>query len=278
MEDATRMFANNIVMIAEENRVECFDDQEENEYVGSRQSIREYVPPASPLMSPNVSRQGSLSVIDDNNKSMTLNRPNDGNDIENASVNSTNRVGRIWIKPTHFVSPFISPLASRNNSLKSRVEICNNGSGSNKSHVSGDIESALARTNIGGGGIDMDNNMRIKPNNSMTNPSSRSNSIVPLDPPLSNNNNEISNAMGSLGPPLSNDCANLNSIDSLGPPLNDNNIDHSMIDHVPLARHNSLQMNLANYETAHLLSDKIVVVFVQVTSLNHLSQPTPIPS
>ena len=62
---------------------------------------------------------------------------------------------------------------------------------------------------------------------------------------------------------------------TLGPSLRDNNNDHVTVDHMPLVRQNTYEMNLAYYETSHLLSDKIVVVFVQVMSLIHYPLPLP---
>ena len=117
----------------------------------------------------------------------------------------------------------------------------NSGRGSNKSIALNSLNdrdgdnmgSVSASSNVGGDSADSDS-VRVKPNNSHTNSNSNPNSIV---------------------------------IESSGPPLCDIT-DHLMIDHVniplPLTRQNSLETNLATYETAHLLSDKIVVVFVQV--------------
>jgi hypothetical protein len=125
--------------------------------------------------------------------------------------------------------------------------------------------------------------MRVKPTLSVIIPSSPSHSIVPLGSTVKNDN-ETSDAMDSPldpPPPVSNDCANLHSIGSHVPPLNDNNTDHTMIDHASLARNDLLATNLATYDTAHLLSDKIVVVFVQVIetmmTLTAFNEPQPNP-
>ena len=82
-------------------------------------------------------------------------------------------------------------------------------------------------------------------------------------------NNEFGVELNRVRIKPSTSLPNLNSIGSpLVPSLSD---DHLMIDQMPLARQNSLEMNLTSYETAHLLSDKIMVVFVQVTILTQIS-------
>ena len=243
IDDATRMLENNIEITDEENRVERFEDQEADDYL-DRRSIREYIDPTlqSPCISPRVSPIGSSRThVDVSNNSMTLNRPNDSGDIESAFSSSSNIVGRERIKSMHPTtpSPFVSPGVSRNNSLPRTIDI-SSSSGSNKNTTfnrhkeRGDVENTSASSaNIGGGGVEIDNIVRVKPSGSHKN--ATPNSIVPLGSPVSGSNDDH----------------------------------HSMMDHIPLARQNSLEMNLANYETAHLLSDKIVVVFVQVLTLTH---------
>ena len=135
------------------------------------------------------------------------------------------------VKPIHLTAPIVSPTISRSGSVShadNSTSGCNTSIASNRPHDSGgaNIGSASARSNVGGGGVDSDR-VRVKPNNSHKN--SNSNVIVPLAPPL-------------------------------GDIIND----HLVIDHLPLARQNSLEANFTTYETAHLLCDKVVVVFVQV--------------
>ena len=125
--------------------------------------------------------------------------------------------------------PVVSPSLSRNDSL-SHIDGSNNSIALNIPHDSGDnIGNASVFSNVGGVGVDAES-VRVKPNNSHTH--STTNSIV---------------------------------IESSGPPLCDIT-DHLVIDRVniPLIRRYSLEANLATYETAHLLIDKVAVVFVQV--------------
>ena len=222
---ADRIFGNNVDMIAEENRIENDVGDEEKGNI-DRQPIREYVHPTCSV-------DGTLSHIISDNNSIALNRLNDrdGDNMGSASISSNmeekgNDINRVRFKPV------VSPSISRNNS-SSHIDGSNNSITLNRPQVNGcdNIGSVSASSNVGGGGVDSDR-VRVKPNSPHAN--SKSNSIV---------------------------------IESSGPPLCDIT-DHLMIDHVniplPLTRQNSLETNLATYETAHLLSDKIVVVFVQV--------------
>ena len=98
--------------------------------------------------------------------------------------------------------------------------------------------------------------VRVKPTNTTTNSngngsptggtilceSTHNQLLLPIPGPIGGSN--------SLLPPLS-------------LPSRQNSFD-MMIDHIPLERQHSLERNLAEYETAHFLSDKVVVVFVQV--------------
>ena len=220
---ADRIFGNNVDMIAEENRIENVDENDEENGNMDRQSIREY---AHPTCSPD----GSLSHIIGSKESIILNRHNDnGDDSGNAPASSDTEEKGNDINKVRF-KPIVSSSLSRNGS-SSHIDVSNTSITWNRPQGigGGNIENASARSNVGGGGVDSEP-VRFKPNNSHTN--SHTNSIV---------------------------------IESSGPPLCDIT-DHLMIDdvNIPLTRQNSLEKNLANYETAHLLSDKIVVVFVQV--------------
>ena len=210
----------------------------------------------------------SLSVddVDDVNvinDTMTMHVPHEGVDIEYVSVSSNNDVvkvdERVRVKPT-----FLPPSMSINGSSRSNID--NNSSSFNGTNndiaLNSQNDSSSVSSNVGHfGNIDR---VRVKPNNAMT--TSRSNTI------------------DSSGHPLHDVADHLMIDDSSGHPLHDV-ADHLMIDdvpipkfHVPKVRQNSLDMNLANYETAHLLSDKIVVVAVQVSiwteiTLTHLTPP-----
>ena len=217
---ADRIFGNNVDMIAEENRIENVDDEDEEKGNIDRQSIREF-------MHPSFSLDDSLSRIISSNKSITSNRHNDGGDnIGRTSIGSDAEEKGDEINRVRF-KPMVPSNISLNDSL-SRIAVSNNSITSNRHNENGDSTgSAVASSNICGDGVDIEP-VRVKPSNSHRN----SNSIV---------------------------------IESSGPPLCDIT-DHLMIDHVniPLTRQNSLETNLATYETAHLLIDKIAVVFVQV--------------
>ena len=127
-----------------------------------------------------------------------------------------------------FIREYVDPTFSLDGSSSCINNSSNTSTILNRPNECDDIGCASTSLNNGAYGIDI-NRVRVKPNYSHTN-------------------------------------ANSNSIEySAGPPLSEIT-DHLMIDHVnvPITRQNSLETNLANYETAHLLSDKIVVVFVQV--------------
>ena len=86
--------------------------------------------------------------------------------------------------------------------------------------------------------------VRIKPHNSLSHSQSTGTIATSLRDASSNNDHSV-----------------------IGPILTDSNNDHVTVTHIPLmVRQNTFAMNLSSYETSHLLSDKIVVVFVQVTS------------
>ena len=289
--DAERKFGNNIEMISHDNRVKTLDEDDEEKGNIDRQSVHGYTHPSSPFISPSLSLNGNMPHIDGNNEIALNSRPHESGDnigsasastniaagsvrlkpihrsalfippsisldgslshvdnsgsvsnnriasnsrphesgsdnIESASASVNKAAGRVRVKPIHSTSPFITPTISRSGSF-SHIDGSNNSITLNSLNDSGDyIGSASASSNVGGDGVDSEP-MRVKPNNSHTN--SNSNAIVPLAPPL-----------GDI-------------ID-----------DHFVIDHIPLARQNSLEANFTNYETAQLLGDKVVVVFVQV--------------
>ena len=101
-------------------------------------------------------------------------------------------------------------------------------------------------------------NVRIKPHNSLSHSQSTGTIATPglsLRDASSNNDHSV-----------------------IGPILTDSNNNHVTVTHIPLmVRQNTFAMNLSSYETSHLLSDKIVVVFVQVTPPPPINPTYPLP-
>ena len=150
--------------------------------------------------------------------------PHESDDIENASNSQNN--GAIGVDRTR-IKPNVIPPPSIPVNIR-RVSLINHSSsGSNHdSRNDSNIQNSTISSNVSDAGADR---VRVKPITTLT--------------------ESTSSAIVSSGPP----------------PLCDST-EHFMIDHVhvPLTRKNSLEANLVNYETAHLLSDKIMVVTVQV--------------
>jgi len=152
-------------------------------------------------------------------------------DIENASSSSNNgegKIDRVRVKPI-FSSPSILGTFGRVSFIDNSSSGNNNDITLNRQHDS-NIQYSSATSNVGDDSLSIfcADRVRVKPNNIHTETS-------------------------------------INAIESFGPPLCDIT-EHLMIDHVhvPITRQNSLEANLTNYETAHLLSDKIMVITVQV--------------
>ena len=233
---AARMFGNNVEgeIMAVKNRM---DEGEENGYIGSG-SVRENIDLVSAF-------DGS-SHMNSSNKSMTLSQPNGIGDVGSASASSNNDEfmvdgNRARVKPNFTPSTSHNGTRSSSTYMDNSSSGNNNGTTSNRPNGNSDIGSTSASSNNGEFGVEM-NRAQVE----LTNSHPNSNAI---------GSHPNSNAIGSSAQPMSNITDRLM-------------IDHG---HVSIARRNSLETNLVNYETAHLLSDKIAVVFVQVTTLIYLT-------
>ena len=178
------------------------------------------------------------------------------------------------------IREYVDPTVSFDENLTTSVDITNDV----LPHENDDIENASHSQNNGELGVDR---IRIKPNfipfssipvnirrvsSFIDNSSSGSNHGRRNDSNI--RNSSVSSNAGDAGAdrivrvkPITTLTESTSSaIVSSGPPPVCDSTEHLMIDHVhvPITRQNSLEANLANYETAHLLSDKIMVVTVQV--------------
>ena len=233
----------------EENHIEIVDEDEENGNIG-RRSVREHIHPTCSV-------DDSLSHVISSSKNID----NDNGD-NIGSVSATSNVGgdgvdmdvdidfdRLRFKPIVF--PPSTKLTISPDGWTSRT------SKSTSPHESGggDIESASESANQATGRI------RLKPIHSTASAFSLS---ISHDSNLSHMDNSsrgsgsnksiISNKPHDSGDNMGNASARGGDVDRIRDVLID----------VPLARQSSLEANFATYETTHLLSDKIVVVFVQV--------------
>ena len=244
---ADRMFGNNVDMITEENRIQNVDKDDEEKGNTDRQSVPEYVHPTSPL-------DGSLSHNNSSNKDRTN---NSSDNIGSTSASSSiaekgNDTGRERVKPSTI---------SLNGNLSHTV-------GSNYS-IALDRLNEIGNDNIGSAPDSANqaaSRVRLKPIDSTAPIISPTISCSVRSSHVDNDNGGCNNSiLLNRSQEIGNDNIGSPSASSkVGGDRVDSELVRDVLINVSLTRQNSLEINVVSYETAHLLSDKVAVVFAQV--------------